>query len=102
MTFKLGIQHRVLKYDPVCSNGDTGLTLTIFMTWSNFSSNASAWEKAYTAYSHVFIQSNYPMHSSERYRTNGPLVFSITIGFAKICALYLNARHFWKIFHLVF
>ena len=29
----------------------TGLTLTIFMTWSNLFPNASAWVKAYTAYS---------------------------------------------------
>ena len=26
MTLKLGMQHRVLKYDQVCSNDDTGLT----------------------------------------------------------------------------
>ena len=32
MTLKFGIQHRVLKYDPICSNGDTSLTLTIVMT----------------------------------------------------------------------
>ena len=56
MTLKLGIQHRVLKYDPICSNGDTGLTLTIFMTWSNLPPNALAWVKAYTAHSHGFIQ----------------------------------------------
>ena len=45
---------------------DTGLTLSIFMIWSNLFPNASAWEKAY---SHV-----YPMHSGERYRIHGPLV----------------------------
>ena len=56
MTLKLGIQHRVLKYDPICSNGDTGLTLTIVMALSNLSPNVSAWVRAYTAYSHVFIQ----------------------------------------------
>ena len=50
---KLGIQYRVLKYYQLCLNDDTGLTLTIFMKWSFFS-NASAWAKAYTAYSHVF------------------------------------------------
>ena len=36
---------------PVLSNGDTGLTLTIFMTESNLFPNASAWVKAYTALS---------------------------------------------------
>ena len=56
VTLKLGIQDRVLKYYQfeICSNEDTGLTLTIFMTWSNLFHNASAWVKAYTAYSHVF------------------------------------------------
>ena len=54
MTLKLGIGHRVLKYYQICSNDDTGLTLTIFMTWSNLFRNASAWVKAYTANSHVF------------------------------------------------
>ena len=59
---------------PNCSNDDNGLTLTIFMTWSNLFPNASARVKAYTAYSHVFPSlfcSAYPMHSGELYRTNG-------------------------------
>ena len=53
------------------------LTLPIFMTWSNLFRDASAWVKAYTAYSHIFRRysnSAYPMHSRERYRTYGPLV----------------------------
>ena len=50
MTLKLGIQHRVLKYYQICSNDDTGLTLTILSTWSNLFPNVSAWVKAYTAY----------------------------------------------------
>ena len=37
----------------ICSS-DTGLTLTIFMTWSYLFPNVSTWVKAYTAYSHVF------------------------------------------------
>ena len=36
------------------TNDDTGLTLTIFMTWPNLLPNASGWINAYTAYSHVF------------------------------------------------
>ena len=55
VTLKLFIQHRVLKHNQICSNYDTGLTLTMFMTWSNLFPNASAWVKAYTAYSHVFL-----------------------------------------------
>ena len=36
---------------PMFSYGDTGLTLTIFMTGSNLFLNASAWVKTYTALS---------------------------------------------------
>ena len=54
MILKLGIQLRVLKYYQISSNEDTGLTLPIFMTWSNLFRDASAWLKAYTAYSHIF------------------------------------------------
>ena len=56
MTLKLGIQHRVLKYYQICSNDETGLTMTIFMTLSNLFPNAFACVKAYTAYSDVFIE----------------------------------------------
>ena len=64
------IQHWVFKYYQICSNYDTGLTLTIFMTWPNLFPNVSAWHIV------MFFQacSPYPMHSGERYRTNGPLV----------------------------
>ena len=41
IALKLGIQHQVLKVFQICSNDDTGLTLTIFMT-SNLFPNASA------------------------------------------------------------
>ena len=56
MTWKLGIQHRVLKHNQICLN-DAGLTLTIFLTWSNLFPNASAWVKSYAAYCHVFPSS---------------------------------------------
>ena len=36
---------------PMFSYDDPGLTMTIFMTGSNFFPNASAWMKAYTALS---------------------------------------------------
>ena len=35
MTFKLGMQHWVVKYYQVCSNDDPGLTLTYFTARSN-------------------------------------------------------------------
>ena len=54
MILKHGIQLRVLKYYQNSSNEDTGLTLPIFMSWSNLFRDASAWVKAYTAYSHIF------------------------------------------------
>ena len=54
MNLKLGIQHRVRKYYQIYLNDDTGLTLTIFMTWLNLFPKASAWVKAYSTYSHVF------------------------------------------------
>ena len=54
MILKSGIQLRVLKYYQISSNEDTGLTLPIFMSWSNLFRDASAWVKAYTAYSHIF------------------------------------------------
>ena len=49
MILKLGIQLWVLKYYQISSNEDTGLTLPIFMTWSNLFRDASAWVKAYRA-----------------------------------------------------
>ena len=49
-----------------------------FMTWSNLFPNASAWLIQHMV---MFFQacsmSAYPMHSGERYRTNGPLVLNI-------------------------
>ena len=59
MTLKLGIQHQrehrvVLEYYHVFSNDEPGLSLTIFIG-SNLFHNASAWLKAYAAFSaHVF------------------------------------------------
>ena len=50
----LGKLHRVLKYYPIWSNDDTGLTLSIFMIWSNLFPHASAWVTAYTAYNYVY------------------------------------------------
>ena len=74
MTSKLGIQHRVLKYYQICSNEDTGLTLTIFMTWSDLFPNT--WVKRIVRivmYFQACFNSAYPMHSSERCGTTGPL-----------------------------
>ena len=48
MTLKLGMQHRVLEYNQVCSNDDLGLTLTYFMARSNLVPYAFVWEKGET------------------------------------------------------
>ena len=70
MILKLGVQHQVLKYFQIYSNDDTGLTLTIFMTWSNLFPNTSALVKAYTEYNQIRFQacsnSAYPMQSSRK------------------------------------
>ena len=42
------MQCQVLKYYQVCSNDDTGLTLTYFMTRSNLVLYAFIWEKVKT------------------------------------------------------
>ena len=48
MTLKVDIQHRVLEYYQVCSNDDSGLTLTYFMTRSNYIPYAFVWEAGKT------------------------------------------------------
>ena len=45
MTLKLGKQHQVLKYYQVCSNDESGLTLTYFIARSNLVPYAFVWEK---------------------------------------------------------
>ena len=50
MTFKLGIQHRVLEYYQIYSNDDPGLTLTYFMARSNLVPYAFIWEKVKTMF----------------------------------------------------
>ena len=88
---------------PNYSNDDTGLTLTIFMTWSNLFPNASASVKAYIAYSHVFpscSNSAYPMHLGELYRTHGLLVYLLSKA-GPLCRLHILLAvplfHFFKI-----
>ena len=48
MTFKFGMQHRVLKYYQIPSNEYPGLTLTYFMTRSNLIPYAFVWGKGKT------------------------------------------------------
>ena len=48
MTLKVGMQHRVLKYYQICSNDDTGLTLTDFTARSNLVPYVIVWEKGKT------------------------------------------------------
>ena len=45
MTLEDGMQHRVLECYQVCSNDDTGLTLTYFTARSNLVAYAFVWEK---------------------------------------------------------
>ena len=44
------MQHWVLEYYQVCSNGDPGLTLTYFTARSNLVPYAFVWQKARTQY----------------------------------------------------
>ena len=48
MTLKFGMQHRVHKYNQICSNDDLGLTLTYFTARSNLLPDAFVWEKGKT------------------------------------------------------
>ena len=48
LTFKLGMQHRVLDYYQVYSNDDPGLTLTYFIARSNLVPYAFIWVKGKT------------------------------------------------------
>ena len=45
MTLNLGMHHWVLEYYQVCSNDDSGLTLTYFTARSNLVPYAFVWEK---------------------------------------------------------
>ena len=45
MTLKVDMQHLVLKSYQVCTNDDSGLTLTYFMARSNFVPCAFLWEE---------------------------------------------------------
>ena len=45
MTWKLGMQHRVLEYYHVRSNDNHGLTLAYFIARSNLVPYAFVWEK---------------------------------------------------------
>ena len=48
MTLKVDMQHWVLEYYQVCSNDDSGLTLTYFMARSNSGPYAFMWEEGKT------------------------------------------------------
>ena len=48
MTLTLCMHHRVLEYYQVCSNDDSGLTLTYFTARSNLVPYAFVWEKGKT------------------------------------------------------
>ena len=48
MTLKVDMQHWVLEYYQVCSNDDSGLTVTYFMARSNFVPYVFVWEDGKT------------------------------------------------------
>ena len=48
MILKVDMQHRVLEYYQVCSNNDSGFTLTYFMARLNFVCYAFVWEEGET------------------------------------------------------
>ena len=48
MTLKVCVQHRVLEYYQVCSNNDTGLTLTYVTLRSNLVLYVFVWENVKT------------------------------------------------------
>ena len=48
MTLKLGMRLGVHEYYHICSNDDSGLTLTYFMAISNLLPHAFVWEKGKT------------------------------------------------------
>ena len=50
MNLKVDMQRQVLEYYQVCSNDDTGLTLTYFMASSKFFPYAFVWEEGKTMY----------------------------------------------------
>ena len=59
MTLKLGMQHWLLEYYQVCSNDDSGLTLTYFRAWSNLVPYAFVLEKGKTMdFSETFVVSD--------------------------------------------
>ena len=45
MILSVGMEHQVLEYHKVCSNDDSGLTLTYFKARSNLVPCAFIWEK---------------------------------------------------------
>ena len=48
MTLKVCMQHRAIKYYQVCSNDETGFTMTYFTAKSNLVPYAFVWEKVKT------------------------------------------------------
>ena len=78
MTLKLGIQHRVLKCYHISSTDDTGWPWPFL--WHSpicFLMLLHGWKliQHIVMYFQACSNSAYPMHSGERYRTIGPLVY---------------------------
>ena len=48
MTLEVEVQHRVLEYYQICSNDESGLTLTYFMGRSDFVPYVFVWDDGKT------------------------------------------------------
>ena len=67
MTLKVGMQHRVLEYYQVCSNKDTGFTLTYFMARWNLVLYAFVWEKVKTMdFSETIVVYDFKLATDDR------------------------------------
>ena len=67
MTLKLGMHHHVLENYQVCSNDDSGLTLTYFTARSNLVPYAFVWEKGKTMdFSETIVVYNLKLATDDR------------------------------------
>ena len=81
MTLKLGMQHRVLEYYQICSNDDTGLTLTYFTARSNLVPFAFVREKGKTIdFSETIVV--YDLKLATEYRSDKKFLLT-----SKLCPL---------------
>ena len=74
MTLKLGMLHRVLKYYPIHSRDDPGLTLTYFTATSNLVPYAFVWGKGKTIdFSETIVVYDLKLATDDQSDTKFPL-----------------------------